>query len=136
MASKPIVLSVSCPKCRKSLMDNDVLINNKQSVRLNIAMNGDRKGNLHLSSIYGDFSYTSNIPIKDGEIVNFICPYCKGNLKRRVRCELCDAPIVSFTVDIGGRVSICSRKGCKNHYMVFEDIETVIRKFYIEFGDI
>jgi hypothetical protein len=34
---------------------------------------------------------------------------------------------------VGGRVNICSRHGCKNHYVVFENLDTAVRKFYSEY---
>jgi hypothetical protein len=34
---------------------------------------------------------------------------------------------------VGGRISICSRNGCKNHYFVFDDIDTALRRFYTEY---
>jgi len=42
--------------------------------------------------------------------------------------------MVQFLLDIGGRVSICSRSGCKKHFVAFENIADVISKFYEEYG--
>ena len=133
--TKIISLTVKCPYCDKSLMDEGRLINNKPSIMLSIQTAIHQKGMIWLSSIYGDYNFISEFPIPDGEIVDFFCPHCHQNLKRKkIECDVCGAPIVSLSCSIGGRVSICSRSGCKNHYVVFEDLDTTIRKFYDDYG--
>ncbi len=132
---KVVSIAVKCPHCNTSLMDDSHLINNRESIRLNIETTIHQKGNIWLSSIYGDYNYSCEFQIPEGDIVNFYCPHCHEDLKRKkVECDICGAPIVSFNSTVGGRVSICSRNGCKNHYVVFEDLDTAIRKFYDEYG--
>ncbi len=133
--TKIISLTVKCPHCGKSFMDEGRLINNKPSIKLNIQTAIKQNGMIWLSSIYGDYNFISEFPIPDGEVVDFYCPQCHQDLKRKkIECDLCGAPIISMNCDIGGRVSICSRSGCKNHYVVFEDLDTTIRKFYDDYG--
>ena len=133
--SKIISLVVNCPHCNKSMMDEGHLINNRPAIKTEIETPIKQKGYLWLSSIYGDFNYSSEFPIKEGDVVKFFCPHCHESLARKkLECDVCGAPIVSMNVDIGGRVSICSRNGCKNHYVVFEDLDTIIRKFYDDYG--
>lgn len=132
---KVISLVVNCPYCNKSMMDEGHLINNKPSIKTEILTPIKQRGYLWLSSIYGDFNFTSEFPIRDGDIVQFFCPNCHENLARKkLECDVCGAPVVSMNVDIGGRVSICSRSGCKNHFVVIEDLDTIIRKFYDDYG--
>jgi len=132
---KKIEVNVSCPHCGNSLMDKSYLINNSNSIFLNINVKDSRKGRIWLSSIYGDFNYTCDIPIAEDSIVNFFCPHCNKDLKRKkVECDYCTAPMVSFNCKVGGRISICSRQGCKNHYVVFENPDMVAQKFYTEYG--
>ena len=131
---RKISLNVSCPHCRKPLRNEARLISNKPAIYLKIKLPGDVNSKIWLSSIYGDFNYTSEVPITDGTIVKFYCPHCGEHLFRKnVECDICGAPIVSFLCSVGGRVSICSRNGCKNHYFVFDDIDTALRKFYTEY---
>lgn len=131
--SKKVAVKVRCPHCNALLMDDKHLINNKDSIYLKISFL-DKTGNIYLSSIYGDYNYTCDIPIPDDQVVEFICPKCNQNLQRlNVECESCSAPIVSFNCTVGGRVNICSRHGCKNHYVVFENLDTAVRKFYSEY---
>jgi hypothetical protein len=42
--------------------------------------------------------------------------------------------MVPFYLDMGGKVSICSRSGCKNHHVEFEDLSMALRKLYQEYG--
>jgi hypothetical protein len=46
----------------------------------------------------------------------------------------CGAEMAPFYLDMGGKVSICSRSGCKNHFVEFEDLSIALRKFYQEYG--
>ncbi len=132
---KRFEVEVSCPHCGHTLMDKNYFINNSQAIYLVIKTQNGGKGELWLSSIYGDHNYTANIPIQDESIVRFYCPHCRKNLRRRkVECDHCFAPIISFSCSIGGRVSICSRQGCKNHYIVMEDPDALVKKFFTDHG--
>jgi hypothetical protein len=133
--AKKVALSVKCPECQISLMDPNVQINNKDSIKLNIRTSTGERGAIWLSSVYGDFNYSSDLKIPEDDVVQFYCPSCGRLLNRKnVSCDACDAPIVSFHCIVGGRVNICSRNGCKNHAVVFEDLDTAIRKYYDEYG--
>jgi hypothetical protein len=48
-------------------------------------------------------------------------------------CNVCGAPMVSFVLRVGGRVAICSRYGCPNHYVAFQDLSSELSKFYHEY---
>jgi predicted RNA-binding Zn-ribbon protein involved in translation (DUF1610 family) len=133
--SKIVSLTVNCPHCGKSLMDETYLINNKPGIRLTVQTSIRQRGSIWLSSIYGDYNFSCEFLIPEGDVVEFFCPHCSENLRRKkIECDACGAPVVSFNVDIGGRVTICTRSGCKNHYVVFEDLDATIRKFYDEYG--
>lgn len=131
---KRISLSVVCPYCRKSLMDTEVKLHGYPSIKLNIATEFDR-GTIHLCSLYECFDHLADIEIKDKEIVEFSCPHCNKELLVKEECKICDAPMVSLVLTTGGRVSICSREGCSNHYIAFEDISHELTRFYSEYGD-
>jgi hypothetical protein len=109
-------------------------LSNHPAIHLKIKLPEGVESQIWLSSIYGDFNYSSELSISDDTIVEFFCPHCEKQLIRKnVECDVCGAPIVSFLCSVGGRVSICSRNGCKNHYFVFDDIDTALRKFYTEY---
>ena len=39
-----------------------------------------------------------------------------------------------FYLDMGGKISICSRSGCKNHKAEFEDLTVALNKLYQDYG--
>ncbi len=131
---KRVSLSVLCPHCRKSLMDTEEKLNGHPSIKLNIKTENNR-GTIRLCSVYECFDHEADIPLKEGEIVEFTCPHCNKELLVKEECKICGAPMVTFVLTTGGRVSICSRKGCSNHYVAFEDLSTELRRFYNEYGN-
>ena len=66
-----------CPKCQAHLVCSDHLILALESEA------GDKKGLVMMNIALGDYSTQSHpsLEIKDGELVNFYCPACHGNLK-------------------------------------------------------
>lgn len=131
--TKIVSLNVKCPKCRLSLMDFNYLLNEKPSIKLNIRA-GEERGIIHLCSIYGCYDHESNITIPKNVIAQFTCPHCNQILNSKEDCDECSAPMVPFILEMGGKVSICSRNGCQKHYVAFEDLSDTLRKFYDEYG--
>jgi predicted RNA-binding Zn-ribbon protein involved in translation (DUF1610 family) len=128
-----VSIQVKCPICGKSLMDHDNKVDNESSIKLLIeGSNG--KGTIRLSSIYGSYNYTSDIELIDKEIVSFKCSNCKKIIKENIKCDVCEAPLVSLVLKMGGKVHFCSRKGCHNHNIGFEDITDALKKLYQEYG--
>lgn len=131
---KLFVLSVKCPHCRASLMNNEKKINNKPSIHLNLKYNGI-VGNLYLCALYGCFEHESDIKVDHDALSEFYCPHCKEALTTDVKCRACEAPMVTFMITSGGRMSFCSRRGCQKHYVAFQNLEDAIRKFHEEYSD-
>jgi len=134
--TKKVSLSVKCPNCSKSFMDSENMLHDSPSIKLNIETSTDR-GTIRLCSLYGCYDHLSDFDLKQGEIARFFCPSCNKELKSNDYCEAsnCNAPMVPFTLELGGKVLICSRRGCTNHFVAFEDLETQLRKFYHEYGE-
>jgi hypothetical protein len=128
-----VALSLKCSKCGESLMDKDHLVDNQPSIRLNVKKNENR-GSINLSSIYGSYNYTCDIDIPVGEMAEFSCTHCNEMLNSETECLTCGAGMVPFYLDMGGKVSICSRSGCKNHHVEFEDLSLALKKLYQEYG--
>lgn len=128
-----VSLNLKCPKCGEMLMDKDHLVDNESSIKLNVESKG-KKGSIYLSSIYGSYNYTSEVEIPAGEIAVFSCTHCNEVLNSKAECLTCGAPMIPFYLDMGGKVSICSRSGCKNHHVEFEDLSQALRKLYQEYG--
>lgn len=128
-----ISLNVKCPHCSNSFMDEENLVDNQPSIKLNIKI-GDNSGIIRLSSIYGSYNYICDFEIQKDSIANFSCTHCNGILNTEEKCSVCNAPMVTFVLDIGGKVTICSRAGCKNHLVEFEDLSQALTKLYQDYG--
>lgn len=126
-------LKLKCPTCGASLMDQDRLVDNEPSIRLGIAV-GEEKGTINLSSIYGSYNYIADIDIKKDEIAEFSCPHCTAHLNADLECLSCGADMVPLYLDMGGKVSFCSRSGCKDHKVEFEDLSIALNQLYQEYG--
>ena len=132
MTKNLISLKVRCPKCNKSLMDYTQYLNAKPSIRVHIAHAG-HEGVINLCSTYGCYEKVCNIELVEKEIAVLSCPFCKTNLITDVKCDICDAPMIDFKLDKGGKVHVCARVGCKKHYVSFEDIYDTLTNFYTEY---
>lgn len=125
-------LALKCPVCGKMLVDENTLVDNVPSIKLMIRI-GDKEGYIWLSSIYGSYNHQSTIDIDDGAIALFKCTHCLAELPTPELCGECKAPLVDFHLIEGGKVSICSRAGCKKHSIEFEDLATALNHYYNEF---
>lgn len=128
-----VSLSVKCPLCGESFMDSENLVDNAPSIMLNIKV-ADEKGIIRMSSIYGSYNYVCDLEVKTNSLAEFYCPSCKERLNSKIECDVCKAEMVPFYLDIGGKVAVCSRAGCKNHFVEFDDLSNALRKFYQDFG--
>ncbi len=124
-----LVVSIKCPYCKKSLMDEETQIDGYPSVRVRI-QHGNRSGSLYLSSIYGSYNIITETHIPNKEIVLFFCPECHASLLLKDSCEQCHAPLAFFKLKNGGKIQICSRRGCKYHAMDYSNISQKISAFY------
>ncbi len=130
---KFVALKIKCPRCNKSLMDPYHQINGKPSIALDVASDTE-KGKIHLCAYYGCYEHKSTIKLKDKEIVKLSCPSCSEELSGENKCDTCGAPMVPLSMEQGGRLYICSRNGCSEHYLNFENVSDALRKMYNEFG--
>jgi ssDNA-binding Zn-finger/Zn-ribbon topoisomerase 1 len=124
-----ISLKVKCPVCSASLMDKEQMVDNEPGIKLDISI-GPKKGYIWLSSIYESYNYFADIDIPKNEIAVFHCPHCHSEIKSDDLCKTCHAPLVPFHLEDGGKVTICSRAGCKKHSVAFEDLSTALGYFY------
>ena len=128
-----VSLRLKCPQCGTSLMDETKPIDDRPSVKLRIGV-GDRQGDIWLSSIYGSYNFEANVEVQQGEIAEFFCPHCQAQLLAKENCYACNAPLISFYLIEGGKVSICSRAGCEKHSIEFEDLDVALQHFYDDFA--
>lgn len=129
-----ISLNVKCPVCGESLMVKDHKIDKKPGILLLTEIDGI-EGELVLSSIYGSYNHYSNLTLPLGHIAKFSCPHCKKQIISDDECQSCGAKMIPFNLEMGGKVVICSRNGCKNHYVEFEDLSVALKRLYDEYGD-
>ncbi|MBN2136239.1 MAG: NAD(P)H-dependent oxidoreductase subunit E [Sedimentisphaerales bacterium] len=109
-------ISVNCPHCNRSLMDETFAIDGYPSIKVNITNNSE-EGWLRLSCLYGSHSISTELNIPDDTVVKFHCPHCGAEIMSTSDCSVCGSPLVPMLVDGGGIVKICSRRGCKNHIL-------------------
>ena len=124
-----IQLNVECPHCNHSLLDKKHKIDEHPAVKVTIEYKG-KKGDLYLSSLYE--SYHTDFPffVPEGEILTLYCPWCKDSLMSTRICEKCHAKMVVMDIEDGGTIQICSRNGCKKHFLEFEDLAIELKAFY------
>ncbi len=128
-----ISVQVKCPVCGKSLMDNEHRVDNEPSIKLLITTPVG-EGVILLSSIYGSYNFISTVDIPDQSICVFYCPHCKSEITAEEQCSACQASMATLILDIGGKLSFCTRRGCQNHSIGFEDLSNALTKFYQEYG--
>ena len=126
-------VQVKCPFCRQSLMDEDEMIDDLPSIKVFIQFS-DKKGFLYLSSIYGSYTIRSEVHIPLNEIVLFFCPHCRSSLLTNTLCEKCQVPMAAFELRQGGKVQICSKRGCKKHIIEFSNLSQEISTFFTEYS--
>ncbi|MBL7186578.1 MAG: NAD(P)H-dependent oxidoreductase subunit E [Phycisphaerae bacterium] len=109
-------ISVSCPHCNRSLMDETLPIDGYPSIKVNITHDHE-EGWLRLSCLYGSHNIAAELDIPGNTVVKIHCPHCGLEILCTSDCSMCRAPMVPMLVHGGGVVKICSRRGCKNHML-------------------
>lgn len=128
-----ISLNVKCPACGASLMDPGHLVDNKPSIHMMMQYD-EQQGHVRLSSIYDSYNFIADFEVPAGKIAHFYCPSCNSQLTSKQPCTHCSAEMVPLYLDMGGKVSFCARRGCKNHKIEFDDLSTALHKFHESFG--
>ena len=127
--SGTLQLDITCPECHSSMMDPSHTIDHVPSVKAVVGVDGVR-GIIHLSSVYGSYAIESDIDIPRGTVAALFCPDCGSDLSGACTCELCQAPLLSFRLRSGGKVNICSRRGCKKHFLEFQNNVLALSRLY------
>ncbi len=119
--SYQIKISVKCPLCQESLMNDKVTIDDLPSIEIEAKVK-ENLGKIYLSQIYGSYSKKFD-KVKDevGSVASLFCPQCHQPLPIIQNCE-CEAAMVGMQLEVGGIIKICSRNGCRRHSLEFEDI--------------
>jgi len=124
-----LVVNVKCPYCKKSLMEEEKIIDGYPSVKV-VIQHHNKRGTLYLSSIYGSYNIISEFFIPMEELVLFFCPHCDSSLLIKNLCDKCSAPMTIFELLNGGQVQVCSRRGCKKHLIEYSNLAQEISDLY------
>jgi hypothetical protein len=128
-----ISLKVKCPVCGQSLMDRERPVDNCPSIKLNVEV-GKKKGVINLSSVWESYNYLCTIETPKKKILKLSCPHCKSEIRGKADCDVCEAPMIPLDLEVGGDICICSRMGCKNHFVKFVDFSFALKRLYVEAG--
>lgn len=109
-----------CSK-RHSLMDEEVRIDGKPSVKLKIIQNG-KEGFVNLDPIYGKNKDKYGLEIKTSEQVQISCPKCNMSvIDKELTCPKCKSTIYSFEVPPQGMFEGCINPKCDWQRWTFVD---------------
>ncbi len=119
-ATGPVKILVKCPNCSKSLMNSQIQVDDLPSIELQAKV-GKKVGHIYLSQIYGSYEKLfENVDDIPGSVAEFSCPHCDNPFPVHQICD-CKAPMIGFNLELGGIIKICTRNGCKNHFVEFEN---------------
>lgn len=130
-----IRVNIKCPYCKKLLMNKNNKIEDYPSVEVAIKY-GKKRSKLYLSSLYGSQNIKGKFNVPKGKIVQFFCPRCNSDLTSSEKCGKCGAPMIELNLAQGGMIKLCSRRGCKKHFIEFENLDTELKAFYNTYSSI
>ncbi|MDI3523670.1 hypothetical protein [Kosmotoga sp.] len=122
-------IDIKCPYCQRSLMNTTEVIDKHPSIQLEV-VHEKHHGIIWLSSVYGSYNYKITFNIPDGVTAKFFCPHCSEELLGELECAECGEKMVRLMLEAGGYVHFCPRKGCKGHYIEYNESETLIDEAY------
>jgi len=105
-------LTIECPNCRQSLMDETNPLDGVPSIRLAICWNESWHA-LHLSCLHGSQRSSCNGEIPAGAVVSLACPMCRRDLTDEHTCPECGAGMARIRVQEGATLRLCTRHGCR-----------------------
>ncbi len=105
-----------CRHCGQSFRDEEFLVDGLPCLAVN-GVSDSFKGLVRLSCLYGSRSVSTEFDIPAGEVVDFTCPHCDGEVRSSFVCSECEAPMLGLQVRGGGVLHLCSRRGCDSHML-------------------
>jgi NADH-quinone oxidoreductase subunit E len=119
--SRIFPLHVSCPTCKKSLMDPDYRIDGHPSIKFDVSFDGKR-GWLRLSSLYGSHAIALEHQIPSNNLSQFYCPHCLNEIPSFSNCTECGSLMAALFVSDGCAWELCTRRGCRGHMLNLDQI--------------
>jgi len=118
-----------CPKGH-NLMDNEIKIAGKPSIKLKIAM-GNSKDMIFLDPVYGENRHHYDFHFKNNDNIQFLCPTCDRSLiKENQKCPKCGSNIYSLDIPSQGNFEGCTNVSC--NWQQWEEIDKEGKKDYLE----
>lgn len=118
-----------CPK-RHSLINNEVRIEGKPSVRIKARSDGN-EGFVYLDPMYGKNRHHYGISCDKKKGIRFVCPECSVSLiVEEKTCPECGSAIYAFEVPSKGMVEGCTRKECS--WQQWEDVDATGHKGFVK----
>jgi two-component system NtrC family sensor kinase len=100
-----------CSK-RHSLMDEEIKIDGKPSIKLKLVQNG-KEGFLNLGPVYGKNRDKYSIEIKSSEQIQISCPKCNISvIDKETTCPKCKGTVYTFEVPPQGMFQGCINPKC------------------------
>jgi len=105
------IKKAQCPK-RHSLVNADVRIDGKPSIRLKVRSEGS-EGFIYLDPIFGKTRHQFGLPPDVSKVVQVTCPDCSASLVvEGTSCPDCGSTIYAFEVPTKGMVEGCTSRAC------------------------
>ncbi len=128
-----ITVRARCPHCDQSLMDEKNRVDNAPGIGMKIA-SGKESGMIWLSAVYGSYNNRCTVQIPKGQVVELSCAACGAGFEAGKSCPSCNAPLATIKMEEGGKLFFCTRYGCSQHSVEFEDLSLTLKKFYDEYA--
>ena len=110
-AGDAIPLKVRCPRCRRSLMDDRVLIDGRASVSIRLSRDGSH-GPLWVSSLYASPGFIAEHDVTLLVDSRPSCPHCGSELLSAWSCPTCGSAMAEASVEERAVLRFCTRLGC------------------------
>jgi NADH:ubiquinone oxidoreductase subunit E len=114
-------INVSCPRCNRGFADPDHPIDGIPSIHVTASF-ARKHGSFRFSALYGSYNIVTDHDIPMDTELNFFCPYCHSELFGGAACPSCGAHMIPMLLRGGGVVTICSRRGCKEHFLDLDGV--------------
>lgn len=120
MPGARLLLRAKCPRCLASLLCPGLPVDGLPSLDLVACVRGTA-GHVHLSQVYGSFEKLFlGVPDVPGSREEFRCSRCGEPLPVKGPCA-CGADLVEVELEEGGLLRFCTRNGCREHHLEFEE---------------
>jgi len=106
-----LLLDVQCPNCRARLTRGEQVILQGHTAPAH------QDGEVRLSALFGRSEVQTDLAIRDGDVVTYMCPACEHSLTIETPCRFCGAPIASVNLPGGEAMEFCGRRGCRGHVL-------------------